>query len=145
MNQVTLQYPDKISTEIYWNRVKDRFFHGLSPVMKANLRTEFQFQSGSDYYKLLDIARKIEAESMSVYSANETSKSTHSKGKPKVGAITVDSTTAQQISQLQGAVKGLTNLVKGVQLNTNPTQLSQNSTSGTGQPTSKKPKFYTFI
>ena len=48
-----------------------------------------------------------------------------------MGAITVDSTTAQQISQLQGAVKGLTNLVKGVQLNTNPTQSSQNSTSGT--------------
>ena len=135
LNQVTLQYPDKISTEIYWNHVKDRFFHGLSPIMKANLRTEFQ--SGSDYYKLLDIARKIEAESMSADSVNETSKSTHGKGKPKVGAITVDSTTAQQISQLQGAVKGLTNLVKGVQLNTNPTQSSRNSTSGTGQPTSQ--------
>ena len=129
LNQVTLQYPDKISAEIYWNHVKDRFFHGLSPIMKANLRTEFQ--SGSDYYKLLDIARKIEAENMSADSANETSKSTHSKGKPKVGAITVDSATAQQISQLQGAVKGLSNLVKGVQLNTNPTQSSQNSTSGT--------------
>ena len=135
MNQVTLQYPDKISTENYWNHVKDRFFHGLSPIMKANLRTEFQ--SGSDYYKLLDIARKIEAESMSADSVNETSKSAHGKGKPKVGAITVDSTTAQQISQLQGAVKGLTSLVKGVQLNTNPTQSSQNSTSGTGQPTSQ--------
>ena len=45
------------------------------------------------------------------------------KGKPKVGAITVDSTTTQQISQLQGAVKGLTNLMKGVQLNTNPLNL----------------------
>ena len=45
--------------------------------MKANLRTEFQ--SGSDYYKLLDIARKIEAESMSADSANETSKSTMAK------------------------------------------------------------------
>ena len=135
LNQVTLQYPDKISTEIYWNHVKDRFFHGLSPIMKANLRTEFQ--SGSDSYKLLDIARKIEAENMSADSANETSKSTHSKGKPKVGAITADSATAQQISQLQGAVKGLTNLVKGVQLNANPTQSSQNSTPGTGQPTSQ--------
>ena len=80
--------------------------------MKANLRTEFQ--SGSDYYKLLDIAREIEAERMSADSVNETSKSTHGKGKPKVGAITVDSTTAQQISQLQGAVKGLTNWMKGV-------------------------------
>ena len=103
--------------------------------MKANLRMEFQ--SGSDYYKLLDIARKIEAENMSADSANETSKSTHSKGKPKVGAITVDSATAQQLSQRQGAVKGLTNLVKGVQLNTNPTQSSQNSTPGTDQPTSQ--------
>ena len=52
-----------------------------------------------------------------------------------MGAITVDSTTAQQISQLQGAVKGLTNWMKGVQLNTNPTQSSQNSISGIGQPT----------
>ena len=41
LNQVTLQYPDKISTGSYWNYVKDRFFHGLSPIMKANLRTEF--------------------------------------------------------------------------------------------------------
>ena len=135
LNQVTLQYPDKISTESYWNHVKDRFFHGLSPVMKANLRTEFQ--SGSDDYKLLDIARKIEAENMSADTVTETNKSTHSKGKPKVGAITVDSAIAQQLSQLQGAVKGLTNLVKGVQLNTNPTQSSQNSTSGTGRPTSQ--------
>ena len=85
--------------------------------MKANLRTEFK--SGSDYYKLLDIARKIEAENMSTDSANEISKSTHSKGKPKVGAITVDSA----------------NLVKGVQLNTNTTQSSKNSNPGTGQPT----------
>ena len=74
---------------------------------------------------------------MSADSANETSKSTHSKGKPKIGAITVDSATAQKLSQLQGAVKGLTNLVKGVQLNTNTTQSSQNSTPGTGQPTSQ--------
>ena len=82
---------------------------------------------------------------MSVESTNENSKSTQSKGKPKVGAITVDSTTAQQISQLQGAVKGLTNLVKGVQLNTNPTQSSQNSTPGTDQPYFSQFKFYTFI
>ena len=110
------------------------FFMDCPPIMKVNLRTEFQ--SGSDYYKLLDIARKTEAENMTAESANENSKSTHSKGKPKVGAITVDSATAQQISQLQGAVKGLTNLVKVVQLNTNPTQSSQNSTTGTDQPTS---------
>ena len=76
---------------------------------------------------------------MSADSVNETSKSTHGKGKPKVGAITVDSTTAQQISQLQGAVKGLTNWMKGVQLNATPTQSSQNSTTGTDQPTSYNP------
>ena len=42
---------------------------------------------------------------------------------------------AQQLNQLQGAVQGLTNLVKGVQLNTNTTQSSQNPNPGTGQPT----------
>ena len=120
LNQVTLQYPDKISTESYWNHVKDRFFHGLSPIMKANLRIEFQ--SGSDYYQLLD-------------STTETNKPVNSKGKPKVGAITVDSTTSQQLCQLQGAVKGLTNLVKEVQLNTNTTQASQNPNPGADQPT----------
>ena len=72
MNQVTLQYLDKISTESYWNHVKDRFFHGLSPIMKAHLRTEFQ--SGSDYYQLLDIARKIEAENMPIDFTTETNK-----------------------------------------------------------------------
>ena len=36
---------------------------------------------------------------------------------------------------MQGITKGLTNLVKGVQLNTNTTQASQNPNSGTGQPT----------
>ena len=101
--------------------------------MKANLRTEFQ--SGSDYYQLLDIARKIEAENMPVDSTTETNKPVNSKGKPKVGAITVDSTTSQQLSQLQGAAKGLINLVKGVQLNTNTTQSSQNPNPGAGQPT----------
>ena len=77
--------------------------------MKANLRTEFQ--SGSDYYRLLDTARKIEAENMPVNSTTESSKPANSKGKPKVGAITVDSTIAQQLSQLLGAVKGLTNVI----------------------------------
>ena len=37
LNQVTLQYPDKISTEIYWNHVKDRFFQGLSPIIISQL------------------------------------------------------------------------------------------------------------
>ena len=64
---------------------------------------------------MLDIARKIEAENMPVDSTTETNKPANSKSKSKVGSITVDNTTAQQLSQLQGAVKGLTNLVKGVQ------------------------------
>ena len=76
---------------------------------------------------------------MSQFYSTKMDASEDGKGKPKVGAITVDSATAQQISQLQGAVKGLTNLVKGVQLNTNPTQSSQNLTAGTDQPTSYNP------
>ena len=40
---------------------------------------ENRIQSGSDYYKLLDIAREIEAERMSADSVNETSKSTMAK------------------------------------------------------------------
>ena len=75
----------------------------MSPIMKANLRTEFQ--SGSDYYQLLDIARKIEAENMSADSTVESNKPTSSKGKPKVGAITIDSATAQQLNQPQGEYK----------------------------------------
>ena len=63
--------------------------------MKANLRTEFQ--SGSDYYKLLDIAREIEAERMSADSVNETSKSTHGKGKPKVVLLLL---MVQQLNKL---------------------------------------------
>ena len=30
LNQVTLQYPNKISYTMYWNCVRERFFHGLS-------------------------------------------------------------------------------------------------------------------
>ena len=30
LNQVTLQYPNKISDTMYWNCVRERFFHGLS-------------------------------------------------------------------------------------------------------------------
>ena len=90
---------------------------------------------------MLDAARKIEAENMPVDSTTETNKPVNSKGKLKVGAITVDSTTSQQLSQLKGAVKGLTNLVKGVQLNTNTTQASQNPNPGTGQPTPQNQNF----
>ena len=30
LNQVTLQYPNKISDTMYWNCVRERFFYGLS-------------------------------------------------------------------------------------------------------------------
>ena len=46
------------------------------------------------------------------------------KGKAKVGAVTVDN-TAQQIQQLQGAVKGLTKLLQGNKQNTQPQQIPQ--------------------
>ena len=39
LNQVNLQYPNKISDSMYWNCVRERFFHGLSKNMRTNLRT----------------------------------------------------------------------------------------------------------
>ena len=42
----------------------------------------------------------------------------------KVGAVTVDS-TAHQIQQLQGAVKGLTKLIQGNKQNAQPQQIPQ--------------------
>ena len=44
--------------------------------------------------------------------AKTEAKPTNQKGKAKVGAVTIDN-TAQQIQQLQGAVKGLTKLLQG--------------------------------
>ena len=60
LNQVSLQYPKKISDSMYWNCVRERFFHGLSKNMRTNLRT--QFHGGASYYKLLELARMIESE-----------------------------------------------------------------------------------
>ena len=51
-------------------------------------------------------------------------KSTNPKSKSKVGVVTVDN-TAQQIQQLQGAVKGLTKLLQGNQQNTQMQQIPQ--------------------
>ena len=104
LNQVSLQYPNKISDTMYWNCVRERFFHGLSKNMRTNLRT--QFDGGSNYYKLLELARMIETENFHEDAKTEA-KPTNQKGKAKVGAVTIDN-TAQQIQQLQGAVKGLT-------------------------------------
>ena len=55
MNQVKLQYPNKISDTMYWNCVRERFLHVLSKNMRTNLRT--QFDGGANYYKLLELAR----------------------------------------------------------------------------------------
>ena len=108
LNQVSLQYPNKISESMYWNCVRERFFHGLSKDMRTNLRT--QFDSGANYYRLLELARIVESESLLEDSKVET-KTTSTKGKGKVRVATVDS-TSQQIQQLQGAVKGLTKMLQ---------------------------------
>ena len=77
--------------------------------MRTNLRP--YFDGGANYYKLLELARMIESENF--YEDTKTeAKPTNQKGKAKVDAVTIDN-TAQQIQQLQGAVKGLTKLIQG--------------------------------
>ena len=60
LNQVSLQYPNKISETMYWNCVRERFFHGLPKDMRTNLRT--RFGSGATYYQMLELARIVESE-----------------------------------------------------------------------------------
>ena len=69
LNQVSLQYPNKISESMYWNFVRERFFHGLPKDMRTNLRT--QFDSGANYYRLLELARIIESGSLQEDSKTE--------------------------------------------------------------------------
>ena len=121
LNQISFQYPNKISDTMYWNCVRERFFHGLSKNMRTNLRT--QFDGGANYYKLLELARMIESENFHEDAKTED-KPTNQKGKAKVGAVTIDN-TAQQIQQLQGAFKGLTQLLQGSRQNTQPQQIPQ--------------------
>ena len=121
LNQVTLQYPNKISDTMYWNCVRERFFHGLSKNMRTNIRP--QFDGGANYYKLLELARMIESENFHEDAKTEA-KPANQKGKDKVDAVTIDN-TAQQIQQLQGAVKGLTKLIHGSRQNTQPQQIPQ--------------------
>ena len=121
LNQVSLQYPNKISGSMYWNCVRERFFHGLSKNMRTNLRT--QFDGGANYYKVLELARMIESENFHEDSKT-VEKPTNPKGKSKVGAVVVDN-AAQQIQQLQGAVKGLTKLLESNQQNTQTQQIPQ--------------------
>ena len=113
LNQVSLQYPNNISESMYWNCVRERLFHGLPKDMRTNLRT--QFDSGANYYRLLELPRTVESESLHEDSKTEI-KSTNAKGKGKVGVAIVDN-TSQQIQQLQGAVKGLTKMLQGNQQN----------------------------
>ena len=121
LNQVSLQYPNKISETMYWNYVTERFFHGLLKDMRTNLRT--QFDSGATYYQMLELARIVESENFHESSGNEA-KTTSNKGKSKINVASVDNPTQQiqQMQQLQGAVKGLTKLLQN---NQQPTQLPQ--------------------
>ena len=121
LNQVSLQYPNKISEIMYWNCVRERFFHGLPKDMRINLRT--QFDSGATYYQMLELARIVEFENFHENSEIET-KTTSNKGKSKINVASVDNPTQQiqQMQQLQGAVKGLTKLLQN---NQQPTQLPQ--------------------
>ena len=122
LNQVSLQYPDKISKTMYWNCVRERFFHGLPKDLITNLRT--QFDSGATYYQMLELARIVESENFHEISGTET-KATSNKGKSKINVASVDNPTQQiqQMQQLQGAVKGLTKLLQN---NQQQTQLPQN-------------------
>ena len=90
LNQVSLQYPNKISETMYWNCVRERFFHGLPKDMRTNLRT--QFDSGASYYQMLELARIVESENLHENSGTEV-KNTSSKGKSKVNVASVDNPT----------------------------------------------------
>ena len=123
LNQVSLQYPSKISETMYWNCVRESFFHGLPIDMRTNLRT--QFNSGATYYQLLELARIVESENFHEKFEKEI-KSTSHRGKSKISAASVDGSTQQmqQIQQLQGAVKGLTKLLQNKQQQTQLPQIS---------------------
>ena len=121
LNQVSLQYPDKISKTMYWNCVRERFFHGLPKDLRTNLRT--QFDSGATYYQMLELARIVESENFHENSGIET-KATSNKGKSKINVASVNNPT-QQMQQLQGAVKGLTKLLQNNQQQTQLPQIPQ--------------------
>ena len=110
LNQVSLQDPNKISDTMYWNCVRERFFHGLSKNMRTNLR--LQFDGGASYYKLLELARMIESETFHEDTKIEA-KPTNQKGKAKVGAVTIDN-TAQQLSNYKVQLKALLNCYRVV-------------------------------
>ena len=139
LNQVSLQYPDKM----YWNCVRERFFHGLPKDLRTNLRT--QFDSGATYYQMLELARIVESENFHENSGIET-KATSNKGKSKINVASVDNPTQQiqQMQQLQGAVKGLTKLLQNnhqqTQLPQIPQFVSQTSQKGTQENVNTLPQ-----
>ena len=143
LNQVSLQYPDKISKTMYWNCVRERFFHGLPKDMRTNLRT--QFDSGATYYQMLELARIVESENFHENSGTEI-KTTSNKGKSKVNVASVDNPTQQiqQMQQLQGAVKGLTKLLQNNQQQTQlpqiPQFVSQTGLKGTQENVNTSPQ-----
>ena len=140
LNQVSLQYPDKISKTMYWNCVRERFFHGLPKDLRTNLRT--QFDSGAIYYQMLELARIVESENFHENSGIET-KATSNKGKSKINVASVDNPT-QQMQQLQGAVKGLTKLLQNNQQQTQlpqiPLFVSQTGPKGTQENVNTLPQ-----
>ena len=131
LNQVSLQYPDKITKTMYWNCVRERFFHGLPIDLRTNIR--HQFDSGATYYQMLELARIVESENFHENSGTEI-KTTSNRGKSKVNVASVDNPTQpiQQMQQLQGAVKGLTKLLQSNQQQTQLPQIPQ-FVSQTGQ------------
>ena len=143
LNQVSLQYPDKISKTMYWNCVRERFFHGLPKDLRTNLRT--QFDSGATYYQMLELARIVESENFHENSGIET-KATSNKGKRKINVPSVDNPTQQiqQMQKLQGAVKGLTKLLQNnqqqTQLPQNPQFVSQTCQKGTQENVNTLPQ-----
>ena len=71
----------------------------------------------------MELARMIESENF-YEDAKIEAKPTSQKGKAKVDAVTIDN-AAQQIQQLQGAVKGLTKLIQGNRQNTQSQHIPQ--------------------
>ena len=141
LNQVSLQYPNKISETMYWNCVRERFFHGLPKDMRTNLRT--QFDSGATYYQMLELARIVESENFHENSGIEA-KITSNKGKSKVNVASVDNPTQQiqQMQQLQGAVKGLTKLLQNNQQQTQLPQIPV-CTSSRSKGNTRKCEYFT--
>ena len=58
LSHVQAMYPSKLNTQQYWHLLRERFFHGLTVSLRANIRNEYE--KGTDNYPLLQAARMIE-------------------------------------------------------------------------------------